>query len=963
MNFMKAIKLGFSQKLLFSMLVIGLGPLLLTSWLLTTTSNEGLEQQVFAQLDSVREIRRKQIEDYFSTIDAQIITMAENKMVIEAAAAFTSSFAELKPSDENKGVRESVRGYYQDHFASTYKQQTETSPDINRLLPASDNATFAQYLYMSNNKNPLGSKHQLDAANDGSHYSSVHAEYHPIFRHFLEKFGYYDIFLVDMQQGDVVYSVFKEIDYATSLKNGPHKNSGLGKAYKASVDTKPGSTHILDFKPYLPSYEAAASFISSPIYNGDKQTGVLIFQMPVDRINAITLDSTGLGESGETYLVGDDQLMRSQSRFSDTATLGVLKIDTEGSRSAVAGKSGQKMLTDYRGIDVLSSYAPLHIDGLNWAILSEIDKSEAFATSIRLLHQSSIMAGVSIIAVFAIAWLVIRSTMHQLGASPEQLGKVAKAIAEDQLDIEFNKNDMVGVYRRMSDMRDKLQARILSERKSAAENTQIKTAVDNATNNILYANRELEITYSNESYLRFIKGSLAEFRKAVPSFSPDGMLGTRIDNYHVEPDAFREQLLNLTETRNFDTQFGDLHIRITATPVFNDTRQRIGTVTEWSDRTQQIHTEVEIQDTVNQALSGNLGLRISTANKQSFFLRLSNDVNKLMDVCDHAITDAVEAVVALSKGNLTHTIDNSYSGSFHELKDGINKTGEKLTEIMAEISLSAEMVRNSSKDIAGGNLDLSNRTESQAANLEEAASSMEEMTAAVMQNSDNLIRANSLASDTQKQAIEGGNVVSDTVLAMADITDSSNKISEIIGVIDEIAFQTNLLALNASVEAARAGTSGRGFAVVADEVRNLAGRSSGAAKEIKTLIQDSVVKVKQGTHLADQSGMSLKSIVESINELSSVIAEISNASQDQSDGIKQVNLSVGQMDEVTQQNVALVEEAAAAADILSTQASSLKNLINFFEISNDGGHGNSARTSAGASSTGDERFDPDSWVA
>lgn len=954
---MKIIKLGFTAKLLISMLIIGLVPLLCTSWLLTVTSNTALEHQVFSKLDSVREIKRHQVEGYFSTIDSQILTMAENTMVIQAVSSFTSSFAKLTPLEVDTGqVKGNLKRYYTDHFANTYRDSTATSPNTDTLFPRTDIATYAQYLYMSNNEYPLGSKHQLDAANDGSQYSKEHAEYHPVFRHFLEKFGYYDIFLVDMRQGNVVYSVFKEIDYATSLKNGPHKNSGLGQAYHASVGSKQGVTSILDFSPYLPSYEAPASFISTPIYDNDIQIGVLIFQMPVDRINAITIDSTGLGETGETYLVGSDQLMRTQSRLSENNTLGVLKVDTEGSRAAIAGDTGQQIIIDYRGETVLSSYSPLNIEGLNWGILSEIDKSEAFAMSNRLIQLTTIMASICIIAIFFVTWLVIKSTMRQLGASPEQLGTVAKAIAEDRLDIVIDKERAVGVYLRMSEMRDKLQQRIHSERESATENTRIKTAVDNATNNILFANNDLEINYLNESFISFITDSLGEFRRTIPSFNPEAMIGTRIDSYHSDPARFKQQIRSLTKTTNFDTQYGNLHIRITATPVFDESNQRVGTVTEWSDRTQQLNTEVEIQSVVDKALSGNLGERIATENKQSFFLRLSDDFNKLLQVCDHSISDTVKAVDALSKGDLTHKIESNYGGSFADMKDGVNNTSNRLSDIMSDISLSAEMVRNSSKDIAGGNFDLSQRTETQAANLEETASSMEEMTSAVRQNNENLTRANKLATETQKQAIESGNVVSDTVAAMGEISDSSNKMSQIIGVIDHIAFQTNLLALNASVEAARAGTSGRGFAVVADEVRNLAGRSSQAAKEIKDLIQDSVVKVQQGAELADKSGVSLKSIVSSINELSTVIAEISTASQEQSEGISQVNLAVGQMDEVTQQNVALVEEAAAAADVLAAQADNLKKLVSFFEIPNTHSRGGSERPDS-------TRFDSESKAA
>ena len=929
---MRSLTSGFAKKLLASMLFVGLAPLLLTSWLLTDTSSSGLERQVFSQLDSVREIRRKQVEDYFGMINAQIVTMAENSMVIEATQDFIEGFTALNPAIKDEDVTESVKRYYQQDFGKTYQESTQSSADINALLPISEKARYAQYLYLSENSNPLGEKHRLYSADDGSKYSASHQEYHSQFRNFLEKFGYYDIFLVDMDQGHVVYSVFKEIDYATSLKQGPHKDSGLAQAYKAALGIDKGETRILDFKPYLPSYEAAASFISSPVYISDKQVGVLIFQMPVDRINAITSDSTGLGETGETYLMGNDLLMRSQSRFIDSATLGVLKADTEAVRAAIKGETGNKIIQDYRNIEVLSSYSPLAIDGLKWGILAEIDKTEAFQTIDKLFMLSSVMAAVCVLGVVILSWLIIRGTMKQLGADPEELGKVAKAIADDQLDIELDDQGAVGVYYSMSEMRSKLQLRIEAERAAAAENTRIKTAVDNATNNILFADDNLEITYSNGSFLRFMQYASHSIKEVVPDFDPDKMFGSTIDTYHPDPKEYRSELLSLTETGQFDAQFGSLHVRISATPVFNDQGNRIGTVTEWSDRTQQVKTEQEIQEIVHEAQLGNLSQRISMEGKQDFFMRLSEGVNHMIAVCDQAINDTVAAISALSRGDLSHTIQADYEGAFGLLKEGVNETSEKLTQAMAKIMENAETVSSSSKDIAAGNLDLSNRTEQQAANLEETASNMDEMNSTVRQNTDNAVTANQLAQQTREQAVHGGQVVESAVTAMAEITESSNKISEITSVIDEIAFQTNLLALNASVEAARAGEAGRGFAVVADEVRTLASRSALAAREIKDLIEDSVLKVGQGTKLVDQSGQSLSSIVDSVSHLSRIISEISNASQEQNDGIGQVNLAVSEMDQMTQQNAAMVEEAAAAAQSLSDQANDLRELVGFFQL-------------------------------
>jgi len=277
-------------------------------------------------------------------------------------------------------------------------------------------------------------------------------------------------------------------------------------------------------------------------------------------------------------------------------------------------------------------------------------------------------------------------------------------------------------------------------------------------------------------------------------------------------------------------------------------------------------------------------------------------------------------------------MEKDFEGAFDKLKQDANATADKLTEVINRISTSASLVASGAEEISQGNADLSQRTEEQASSLEETASSMEEMTSTVRQNADNARVANQLAEETCDKAELGGSVVSKAVDSMSAINDSSKKIADIIGVIDEIAFQTNLLALNAAVEAARAGEQGRGFAVVAGEVRNLAQRSAAAAKEIKDLIRDSVSKVEDGTVLVNESGATLKDIVASVRRVTQMISDIASASQEQSSGIEQVNKAVSQMDEMTQQNAALVEQASAAGESMAEQARDMRRLLNFFTI-------------------------------
>jgi methyl-accepting chemotaxis protein len=281
---------------------------------------------------------------------------------------------------------------------------------------------------------------------------------------------------------------------------------------------------------------------------------------------------------------------------------------------------------------------------------------------------------------------------------------------------------------------------------------------------------------------------------------------------------------------------------------------------------------------------------------------------------------------------LTKHITSEYQGMFGKLKDDSNLTITQLTDIIGRIKEAAELIGTASKEIADGNVDLSQRTEEQAANLEETAASMEELTSTVKQNADNARQANQLAASASEVAVKGGDVVGQVVYTMSAINDSSKKIVDIISVIDGIAFQTNILALNAAVEAARAGEQGRGFAVVATEVRTLAQRSAAAAKEIKELIGNSVHKVEDGTQLVDQAGKTMEEIVLSVKRVTDIMGEISAASQEQSQGIEQVNQAITQMDEITQQNAALVEQAAAASESMREQAEQLTNAVAKFRL-------------------------------
>ena len=301
-----------------------------------------------------------------------------------------------------------------------------------------------------------------------------------------------------------------------------------------------------------------------------------------------------------------------------------------------------------------------------------------------------------------------------------------------------------------------------------------------------------------------------------------------------------------------------------------------------------------------------------------------------------SITRPLNRAVAVAKtvaaGDLTSDIDTSGKDETAQLLGALKTMNDNLQGIVRQVRRGTDTIATATTEIASGNLDLSSRTEQQAGSLEETASAMEQLTSTVKQNADNARQANQLAVSASEVAMQGGSVVGKVVHTMESINESSKKIVDIISVIDGIAFQTNILALNAAVEAARAGEQGRGFAVVASEVRSLAQRSSAAAKEIKTLIDDSVSKVDVGSKLVVQAGATMTEVVASVRRVTDIVGEISSASQEQSDGIEQVNQAITQMDETTQQNAALVEQAAAAAQSLQDQATMLTQVVSVFKL-------------------------------
>ncbi|MEO1581862.1 MAG: methyl-accepting chemotaxis protein [Pseudomonadota bacterium] len=565
-----------------------------------------------------------------------------------------------------------------------------------------------------------------------------------------------------------------------------------------------------------------------------------------------------------------------------------------------------------------------------------ISRRDEAAAGMRSAMIVGALAGLTVL--FAIGWNIVKfkGLQRDLGGDANYLNEVLAALGQGDFSMDLStEKPATGVYAGLQSMKSKLEAQVEKDRQVVAESNRIRQALDNVDSPVIIANETMHVVFVN----RAAKSLFDQFN------SDQSYQGQPVDSAHLVgvdiaqipglSQSAKNRLVDLNKTHIDDTDIGSRTVRLVSNPVFSDNGDRLGAIVVWNDRTAEVSIERDVDSVVQSARGGDLTQRINTKGMEGFYASLSEGVNSLLTVAEQVVGDTVRVFSAIARGSLKESIDREYQGSYGRLKSDANATIHKLTEVIGSIQESASSVKGGAHEIAIGNADLQQRTEEQASGLEKTAENMKHLTEMVRQSASNASEANELAQGTRNLAHRGGEAVNNTVSAMQEINEASRRIADIIAVIDEIAFQTNLLALNAAVEAARAGEQGRGFAVVATEVRNLAGRSASAAKEIKSLIQDSTSKVEEGTRLVDASGKTLEEIVTEVQRLSTTVEEIAQSSQEQYQGIDQVNATISQLDAFTQQNAAMVEEASAASESLGAQAARLDELAAFFETASD----------------------------
>lgn len=636
-----------------------------------------------------------------------------------------------------------------------------------------DPETELQQAYNEDNPHPLGQKDLLDRAPIQIPYHALHEKYHPTFRSIKNNLELYDLFLFD-PEGNLIYSVYKEADFATNFLNGPYSDSGLGKAFRLAANDQDGQVHFIDFEPYAPSAGAAASFMSSPLFGDDGALiGVLAIQLPANVVNEIIVNEHGLLKTGEITLVGADMRARTPSRFEDRHQL----LDPLTLNTSITGvfDSGEAVYIDelnIHGEPAIGVAEQFSAFGYDWAIVGEfaLDEvlEEAYAQAIKTTIFSTFAMGI----VAFCGWLVSRSFSTPL-------------------------NSVVGAMTQISQ---------------------------------------------------------------------------------------RDYDINLPGTKRGD-EIGDLSRAL-------------------------MSVSVRLRD-----FDDKLAAEQEAAEQQKF-----------------AVSELGAGLKRLAKGDLSSPLNRAFSAEYDALRVDYNDTVTQLGETITNLKKFSSLIGDQTSQISQDSSELSQRTENQAATLEETAAAIEQITETITQSSSELRSAESLILEADGQVKQGRIVVKNTTAAMDQIEQSSEEISSIIRVVDDIAFQTNLLALNAGVEAARAGDAGRGFAVVAAEVRQLAMRSAEAVSQIKTLIQTSASNVDSGVKLVRDTESVLMEIVQRMEGISTLITSVAGGAEEQSSSIGEINIGVNQLDKVTQQNAAMVENSSAGARALSSEANNLVEMLERFKV-------------------------------
>jgi methyl-accepting chemotaxis protein len=749
---------------------------------------------------------------------------------------------------------------------------------------------------------------------DRSSYAIAHKRWHPLLRSVAKDKKLYDLFLIT-PSGDVIYTVEKEPDFATNLKTGPWRDTGLARAFQGALaKAGTGQAHFEDMEAYAPSDGSAAAFIAQAMKTATGQLiGVVAIQLPDTVLSELL--SRPFGTGGTSYVMGSGARLRTQvdvrgthKVFAQTPLQELIKT------AAAAGGKADTFTKSLDGEESFIAVARSEFLGKEWYVAADL-KSEAIYQEARALAWKNALIGLGLLSVLTILAVVLaRSITRPINQMREAVSLLA---AGQNTDIpgESRKDELGELARSLRQVHE-----------AGVSAARIRSGLDDASVNVMIANPEGQVIYANKALLAFFAAHAESFRKQYPNVSAQQIIGATLDQFQQGTG------LSGGGAQKARITVDELTLQLNVNPIITADGEHIGTITEWHNLTDDLAAIGEVTDVVESAVRGDFSGRIREDNKIGAMRDLAAGQNRINTIVESAMEEFSDTLRKVADGDLIIRVNTNFQGRFAQLGNGINETVSRLAETVATIQRSALDLNRAASEINAGASDLAKRTEEEASSLEETAATTEELAASVKQTADNSKVANELSDRARALASDGGNIVHQAISAMEKIEDASRKITDIISVIDDIAFQTNLLALNAAVEAARAGDAGKGFAVVASEVRTLAQRSGQAARDIKDLIVASGSQVVEGVRLVHATGESLDKIVSASGEVAQMIATIHAASSEQAHGIEEMSTAVARIDEMTQQNSALAEESAASASELMKQLERLNGLVSAFRI-------------------------------
>ncbi len=913
---------------------------------------ESFQKAADDKLSAIMESKKVTLLDYLNSVRSHVLDFAKRPKIIEAMwdlpQYFPSYIVENRWNEEDlRQRREELQSYWEDEFGERYRQLNDgKDPEIKKYFSQLDDYTIAlQHSYIVENSNPMGFKDELDKP-DETAYSRLHGQLHPSIRGFLREFGYYDIFLVETEEGRIVYSTFKELNFGTSLIDGPFAESSLGKIFQQANSAElPGQFFIEDFAPYWAGFEAPAAFVAAPIFemtrNGLTKLGVVIFQFPVDKFKSVMSDRSGLGQTGETYLVGSDFRFRSDT-FLDPLSFSMeasfrefLALDTAPVRSGLGGESGVGVSRNYLNEYVLSAWSPFVFEDLNWVMISEMNVSEVLNPldaggaefykdfselneyyDLFLIHPDG-----------EIFYTAAREADYQTNIlngrfADSSLGRVMRQALlspEDEVFADFQPYEPSGNAPAAFISRPIRYDSSLENSTNQGLSFGIQTVValqlsDSTLNEVMLQRTGLGET--GESYLvgpdfKLRTSTLDPNRNLASSLSGDVALNG------ADTEPARLALEGQSDTGLYQNYTGDW-VLASFSPI------------EVHHQTWALITEIQASEVLRPVWILGLVVLVLLLGVVALVVQLALFFSR--NITQPVSETALALQTIAEEQDLTIQVGVEQQDEIGQMAESMRQMVSQLNSALQHVEWSSRQVQQESSVLESTGRQLAEQSSSQAASLEEISSSMLELNAQTKHNHELSASASRESEQMSRQAQSSSEQVERFSQMMAEIESSTENVTQITSLISEIAAQTRMLAINASIEAARAGVHGAGFAVVAQEVQELAAQTAESAEEISKVVGASVEKVQSGRQALSEAQGSLEEIFGTTESVAEMMQMIRHAAEEQSQGIRQVNQALEELNQMTMENAQYSEVNAKSSSQLSQQAEELLAVVHQFRL-------------------------------